>query len=283
MMGETDPINRVTTNRPSKLILASTNFLQDQFTRRRFVERIEVQPRYTARCQFAALADRPIDADLELRGFVGLHRFQPRRQIGREDRAAQRGDPFDLREVRDGHDPRNERHRDSRPPVPFAEAEEVRVFKEELREDRVGPGGDFLRQPFRAQLVGRNAGILRGAEEDARPKFDPKLAEIGAQREAAFAARTLIVTVEEIVEELPPAMNAIVLPHWVVSAVAHCPGGAYPSYAFGYYKRDNAFYKAWDSIAKDRDSFRAWMKANVLEQGPEVFAAHARKMLQAAE
>ncbi len=55
------------------------------------------------------------------------------------------------------------------------------------------------------------------------------------------------------------------------------PGGAYPSYAHGYYKRDNAFYIAWDAIARDRDSFLAWMKTNVLEQGPEVFAAHVRR------
>ena len=50
---------------------------------------------------------------------------------------------------------------------------------------------------------------------------------LGAAREAAMAAETLIVTVEEIVESLPPAMNAIVLPHWVVSTVVHCRGGAY--------------------------------------------------------
>ena len=54
------------------------------------------------------------------------------------------------------------------------------------------------------------------------------------------------------------------------------PGGAHPSYAHGYYKRDNAFYKAWDAISRERDSFLAWMKANVLEQGPEAFAEHAR-------
>lgn len=87
---------------------------------------------------------------------------------------------------------------------------------------------------------------------------------IGAQKEAALAAATLLVTVEEIVDELPPAMNAIVLPHWTVSAVAHCPGGAYPSYAHGFYRRDNAFYQSWDAIARDRESFRAWMEANVL-------------------
>lgn len=87
---------------------------------------------------------------------------------------------------------------------------------------------------------------------------------VGAQREAALAARVLIVTVEEMVDELPPAMNGIVLPHWVASAVAHCPGGAYPSYAQGYYGRDNTFYQRWDAIARDREGFRAWMERHVL-------------------
>lgn len=87
---------------------------------------------------------------------------------------------------------------------------------------------------------------------------------VGAQREAAFAARALIVTVEEIVDELPPAMNGIVLPHWIVSAVAHCPGGAYPSYAQGHYARDNAFYQRWDAIAREREAFNAWMQRHVL-------------------
>ena len=87
---------------------------------------------------------------------------------------------------------------------------------------------------------------------------------VGAQREAALAARTLIVTVEAIVDELPPAMNAIVLPHWVVTAVAHVPGGAYPSYAHGHYARDNACYLAWDAIARTRETFTAWLDANVL-------------------
>jgi glutaconate CoA-transferase subunit A len=87
---------------------------------------------------------------------------------------------------------------------------------------------------------------------------------VGAQREAAFAARALVVTVEQIVDELPPAMNGIVLPHWIVSAVAHCPGGAYPSYAQGHYARDNAFYQRWDAIARERDAFAAWMQRHVL-------------------
>jgi glutaconate CoA-transferase subunit A len=87
---------------------------------------------------------------------------------------------------------------------------------------------------------------------------------VGAQREAAFAARALVVTVEQLVDELPPAMNGIVLPHWIVSAVAHCPGGAYPSYAQGHYARDNAFYQRWDAIARERDAFLAWMQRHVL-------------------
>jgi glutaconate CoA-transferase subunit A len=87
---------------------------------------------------------------------------------------------------------------------------------------------------------------------------------VGAQREAALAARALVVTVEEIVEELPPAMNSIVLPRWVVSAVVHCPGGAYPAYAQGYYARDNAFCRRWDAIARERAGFLAWMQRHVL-------------------
>ena len=87
---------------------------------------------------------------------------------------------------------------------------------------------------------------------------------VGAQREAALAARRLVVTVEEVVDEFPPAMNSIVLPHWVVSAVAHCPGGAYPAYAQGYYARDNAFYQRWDEISRERDGFQQWMDRHVI-------------------
>jgi glutaconate CoA-transferase subunit A len=88
---------------------------------------------------------------------------------------------------------------------------------------------------------------------------------VGAMKEAAMAASRVIVTVEEIVDVLPPAMNGIVLPHWVVSAVVHCPGGAYPSYAHGYYTRDNAFYQQWDAIARDRTGFTEWMQRHVLD------------------
>jgi len=56
----------------------------------------------------------------------------------------------------------------------------------------------------------------------------------------------------------------VVLPSWSVDAIALAPGGARPSYAHGYYQRDNAFYTAWEDIARDRDRFRQWIDANVM-------------------
>jgi glutaconate CoA-transferase subunit A len=88
---------------------------------------------------------------------------------------------------------------------------------------------------------------------------------VGAQREAALAAKKLIVTVEEVVDQMPPAMNQIVLPQWLLSAVVLCPGGAYPSYAQGHYARDNGFYQRWDGIARQREGFLAWMQTHVLD------------------
>ena len=96
---------------------------------------------------------------------------------------------------------------------------------------------------------------------------------VGVQKEAVLAAKRSIVTVEEMVDDFGPrSANAVILPAWTIGAVVCVPGGAHPSYAHGYYKRDNAYYKAWDAIARDRDTFLAWMKANVLEKGPEAFA-----------
>jgi len=86
---------------------------------------------------------------------------------------------------------------------------------------------------------------------------------LGAQKEAAMAARRLLVTVEQVVDDLGAPMNALVLPAWIVAAVACVPGGAYPSYAQGFYARDNAFYLAWDEISRDRDRFRRWMVEHV--------------------
>lgn len=87
---------------------------------------------------------------------------------------------------------------------------------------------------------------------------------VGAAKEAALAARRLLITAEEQVERLAAGLNAIVLPAWVVTAASIVPGGAYPSYAQGYYPRDNAFYLAWDAIAREREVFAAWMERHVL-------------------
>ena len=97
---------------------------------------------------------------------------------------------------------------------------------------------------------------------------------VGAAKEAAMAARTLLVTVEEQVEELDAHMNAIVLPAFLVTAVAIVPGGAYPSYAQGYYARDNAFYLAWDDISRERQTFIDWMERHVMATSDH--AAHLR-------
>ncbi len=101
---------------------------------------------------------------------------------------------------------------------------------------------------------------------------------VGVQKEAVLAAKRAIVTVEEVVDDLGTrSSNAIILPSWTIAAIATVPGGAYPSYAYGYYKRANGFYRAWDAISRDRDAFRAWIRAHVLNQGPEAFAALAAR------
>src|SRR5262249_9140318 len=66
---------------------------------------------------------------------------------------------------------------------------------------------------------------------------------VGVQKEAVLAADCAIVTVEEVVDDLgTTGTNAVVLPTWSVDAIVVAPGGARPSYAHGYYRRDNAFY-----------------------------------------
>jgi len=88
---------------------------------------------------------------------------------------------------------------------------------------------------------------------------------VGVQKEAVLAAKRIIVTVEEIVTSLDAPPNAVIIPQWIVSAVCLERGGAHPSYAQGYYIRDNAFYGAWDKIARERKVFLDWMKTYVLE------------------
>jgi glutaconate CoA-transferase subunit A len=86
----------------------------------------------------------------------------------------------------------------------------------------------------------------------------------GVQKEAVLAAKRSLVTVEEIVDTLRPRPGAVVLPSWAVTTVALVPGGAHPSYAQGYYDRDNAYYQEWDTISRDRDTFTHWLEQNIL-------------------
>jgi glutaconate CoA-transferase subunit A len=85
----------------------------------------------------------------------------------------------------------------------------------------------------------------------------------GVQKEAVLASAHSVVSVEEIVDALPPQPGAVVLPSWTVSYVALVPGGAHPSYALGFTERDNDFYKAWDQISRDRQRFAAWLDEHI--------------------
>jgi glutaconate CoA-transferase subunit A len=89
----------------------------------------------------------------------------------------------------------------------------------------------------------------------------------GVQKEAVLAAARSLVTVEELVDELVPHPQAVVLPAWTVTAVAVAPRGAHPSYAHGYYDRDNDFYIEWDAISRDRGRFASWMQEHVVDAG----------------
>jgi glutaconate CoA-transferase subunit A len=87
----------------------------------------------------------------------------------------------------------------------------------------------------------------------------------GVQKEAVLAAARSLVTVERIVDELEPRPGGVVIPGWVIDAVAEAPGGSQPSYAHGITERDNGFYREWDAISRDRERFRAWMDEHVFD------------------
>jgi glutaconate CoA-transferase subunit A len=86
---------------------------------------------------------------------------------------------------------------------------------------------------------------------------------IGEQKEAAFAARRVILTAEEIVDEavIRSDPNRTLIPGFIVSAVCAVPHACHPSYAQGYYDRDNEFYLQWDRISESREAVQAWLQA----------------------
>jgi glutaconate CoA-transferase subunit A len=85
---------------------------------------------------------------------------------------------------------------------------------------------------------------------------------IGEQKEAAFAAKKVILTAEEIVDEsvIRSDPNRTMIPGIVVSAVCHVPFACHPSYAQGYYDRDNEFYLAWDKISESAEATRQYLE-----------------------
>jgi glutaconate CoA-transferase, subunit A len=122
----------------------------------------------------------------------------------------------------------------------------------------------FSGEPLQAvPAINPDVTILHAQEVDRRGNCLMR-GIVGAAREAALAAQRLLVTVESQVEDFEAPANAVVLPHWMIAAVSVVPGGAHPSYAAGYYERDNRFYVAWDEIARERERFRGWMQQYVL-------------------
>jgi glutaconate CoA-transferase subunit A len=128
----------------------------------------------------------------------------------------------------------------------------------------------FIECPFTGERLAAipanrpDVGIIHAQKADRRGNV-LMWGLVGVQKETVLAATRSIVTVEEIVDRLDAPPNAVVLPYWVVSAVCEVKGGAFPSYAAGYYSRNNAFYKQWDNVSRDRETFKAWMQRHVIE------------------
>jgi glutaconate CoA-transferase subunit A len=104
---------------------------------------------------------------------------------------------------------------------------------------------------------------------------------LGVQKEAAFAAKAVIVVAEEIVDEsvIRADPNRTLIPGLIVNAVVHEPYGAHPSYAQGYYDRDNAFYLDWDTLSREPAQVNAWLEEWVY--GLPDRAAYVRKLGEA--
>jgi glutaconate CoA-transferase, subunit A len=148
---------------------------------------------------------------------------------------------------------------------------------------KVNPHIQFVASPFEGDLVAvvpplnPDVAIVHAQRADA--SGDTQIwGLLGVQKEVAFAAKRVIVIVEEIVDEaaIRSDPNRTVIPGLLVDAVVHEPYGAHPSYAQGYYDRDNQFYLEWDRISRDEAETRAWLEEWVY--GVEDRAAYLRKL-----
>ncbi len=101
---------------------------------------------------------------------------------------------------------------------------------------------------------------------------------IGEQKEAAFAAKKVILTAEEIVDEsvIRADPNRTIIPSLIVNAVCHVPFASHPSYSQGHYDRDNEFYLAWDSISASKEQTQNYLDEWVY--GVEDRAAYLEKL-----
>lgn len=130
------------------------------------------------------------------------------------------------------------------------------------------PALKWITCPFTGEVLAAvpahrpDVGIVHAQQADRRGNVQ-LWGITGVQKEVVLASARSLVTVEEIVDELEPRPGALVIPSWVIDAVVVAPGGAHPSYAHGYYERDNDFYVAWDEISRDRDTFERWLDENV--------------------
>lgn len=148
------------------------------------------------------------------------------------------------------------------------------VFRGYIGSDlkHVNPNIQSIRCPFTGEelaavpAIKPEVGIVHAQKAD---KAGNVLLEgiIGVQKEVALSSDYCIVTVEEVVDKLSVGPNSCVLPGWSVDVIAEVPNGASPSYAQGYYPRDNNYYKDWDGISRERESFNQWLDQVVFKKG----------------
>ena len=150
---------------------------------------------------------------------------------------------------------------------------------------RYNPNIKFITCPFTGETLAAvpahrpDVGIIHAQQAD-RSGNVLLWGIVGVQKETVLGARRAIVTVEELVDRIEAPPNAVVLPHWAISAVCEVKGGAFPSYAAGYYSRGNAFYKQWDAIARERETFTAWIQRHIMDA--EDVADFTRRLHQVA-
>ncbi len=153
---------------------------------------------------------------------------------------------------------------------------------------RVNPHIRFVKSPYGGEEIATvpplrpDVAILHAQRADVHGNTQ-LWGLLGVQKEAAFAARHVIVVVEEIVDEevIRADPNRTLIPGLIVDAVVCEPYGAHPSYVQGYYDRDNAFYLRWDEISRDEAGTWGWLeewvyglpdrKAYVEKMGAEVW------------